>query len=342
MKKSAYADAAACAGAVIGAGFASGKEVTVFFARYGSHAIWLSMLSAVLMAALMLLCMNVARQKADDANKGSLLGQTPVCGIVTFLLLEITAGAMISAAGHLVSLLWGNRLAYPSGALGTLTAAWLMGRRDMKILSWASAILTLMLLTALMNGLVQPLEPSMVLAKPTGIPTLLKATFWAAGYAGMNMTLASGVACRCGSQKGNGQTAVVFGLLMMVLLMLSSIVYMARPEWFDAEFPLVAMLMQKGRSGYLFSILILYLSVLTTLVSVVYSMRSEAEATNCSGLLRLLLVFVMPVLLSRFGFSGIVERFYAPAGLLCLAIIFLPLWLRQRETHKAFFLDNSR
>ena len=342
MKKSAYADAAACAGAVIGAGFASGREITVFFARYGSHAIWLCMMSAVLMAALMLLCMNVAGQKADDATKPSFLGQNSFCGIVSFLLLEITAGAMISAAGHLVSLLWGNRLAYPSGALGTLTAAWVIGRRDLKILSWVSAILTLMLLTALMVCLAQPVEPSLVLTEPADIPTLVKAAFWAAGYAGMNVTLAAGVACQCGNQKGNGQTAFVFGLLMMVLLMVSSSVYTARPEWFDAEFPLVAMLMQKGRSGYLFSILILYLSVLTTLVSVVYSMRSAAEATNSSGLLRLLLVFVIPVLLSRFGFSGIVERFYAPAGLLCLAIIFLPLWLRQRETHKAFFLDNSR
>mgnify|MGYP003440824480 CR=1 FL=1 len=50
----------------------------------------------------------------------------------------------------------------------------------------------------------------------------------------------------------------------------------------------------------------------------------------------MLLVFVLPAALSRFGFSGIVERFYAPAGLLCLLIVFLPLCFRRRSGGQVF------
>ena len=39
--------ALACVGAVIGAGFASGREVVSFFSRYGVHGWWLIGLSAV-------------------------------------------------------------------------------------------------------------------------------------------------------------------------------------------------------------------------------------------------------------------------------------------------------
>ena len=337
MKKTAYTDAAACTGAVIGAGFASGKEIMAFFACYGIHAVWLSVLTSVLMAALMLLCMNSASANTHGENWLSLFDAEPLPGAAAFLLQAITAGAMIAAAGHLISLLWASKLAYPAGALGTMTAAWFMGRRHLKILSWASAVLMLMLLLALMICLAQPVRSSGSLAGRPDASALLKAAFRAAGYAGMNMTLAAGVVCRCGSEKGNGYTAFVFGFLMMMLLLLSSMLYAGRPEWLQAEFPLVALLTQKGRKGYLFSVLLLYLSVLTTLVSVVYAMRTAAEAKTRSRLSRLLLVFVLPAALSRFGFAGIVERFYAPAGLVCLAIVFLPLCLKRHGKGKGFF-----
>lgn len=337
MKKTPYADSVACAGAVIGAGFASGREVMAFFSRYGKHALWLSVLSAVLMAALMFLCMERAQQHQCGENWLALFGGNPLPGAAVFVLLAMTAGAMISAAGHLTALLWASRKAYPLGALGTMTAAWLMGRRDLKILSWASAVLTLLLLAALMICLAQPVHPSAMIAEHVDAPAVWKAAFRAAGYAGMNMTLAAGVACRCGSEKGNRDTAFAFGILMSVLLVMSSTLYAGKPEWIDAEFPLVALLAQKGRSGYLFSVLLLYLSVLTTLVSVVYAMRTAAEAKTKSGLSRMLLVFVLPAALSRFGFSGIVERFYAPAGLLCLLIVFLPLCFGRRSGGQVFF-----
>ena len=53
VKNSGAAGLAACLGAIIGAGFASGREVVAFFTRYGVHARWLFPLSA---AALALLC----------------------------------------------------------------------------------------------------------------------------------------------------------------------------------------------------------------------------------------------------------------------------------------------
>lgn len=53
MKDRCAGGAIACVGAVIGAGFASGREVVTFFSRYGAHSWWLILLSALVM---MLLC----------------------------------------------------------------------------------------------------------------------------------------------------------------------------------------------------------------------------------------------------------------------------------------------
>lgn len=51
-KNGGAAGMAACLGAIVGAGFASGREVVAFFTRYGVHARWLITLSAMTLALL--------------------------------------------------------------------------------------------------------------------------------------------------------------------------------------------------------------------------------------------------------------------------------------------------
>lgn len=65
-KNGGAAGMAACLGAIVGAGFASGREVVAFFTRYGVHARWLIPLSAMTLALLCALCMDVARRRGTD------------------------------------------------------------------------------------------------------------------------------------------------------------------------------------------------------------------------------------------------------------------------------------
>lgn len=69
-KNGGAAGMAACLGAIVGAGFASGREVVAFFTRYGVHARWLIPLSAMTLALLCALCMG----RCAAARHGSLVG----------------------------------------------------------------------------------------------------------------------------------------------------------------------------------------------------------------------------------------------------------------------------
>ena len=53
----------ACVGAVIGAGFVSGREIYSFFTRYGAASWGLILLAAVTMVFLCALCMRRAQQE---------------------------------------------------------------------------------------------------------------------------------------------------------------------------------------------------------------------------------------------------------------------------------------
>ena len=144
----------ACVGAVIGAGFVSGREIYSFFTRYGEASWGLILLSAATMVFLCTLCMRRAQQEQADCwcslqcFSGTKMGAL-ARGCVTALML-VTGGAMVSAAGHLTELLWPSSWAYPAGAVGTLLLAWLLGSRGVGPLSAVSGFLTFRLSDAAM------------------------------------------------------------------------------------------------------------------------------------------------------------------------------------------------
>ena len=82
-----------CAGAVVGAGFASGREIVSFFSQYGNLSWGMILLAAVMMGSLCWLTLN-------QANRNGKLAQ-----LCTAVLWSITAGAMIAAAGQMIALL---------------------------------------------------------------------------------------------------------------------------------------------------------------------------------------------------------------------------------------------
>ena len=75
----------------------------------------------------------------------------------------------------------------------------------------------------------------------------------------------------------------------------------------------------------------------------IYALRSAVEAYTESWSIRILLVITVPLAVSKVGFSDIVERLYAPAGLICLLIVFLPLLFKGFcRQEKQLFLDISK
>ena len=322
-----------CVGAVIGAGFASGREIIVFFTQYGTHGIWLIVLSAMVMAGLCFLCMRAAGNAAD-LQWCNLMRKQPVLQWSMLALLVITAGAMISAAGHMIALLWHHDRAYAVGAVGTLLAAWWMGFGSLKPLGLLGAVLTMALLCALMAALLH--EPKQIIPLSGNVENqvaFIDAVLRATGYAGMNMALANGVVWRCAKETRHaGRVAGMFGWLIGVLLMLGHCVYQRFPEVHTSEFPIIALLSAYGRSSYLFSIALLYLSIITTLTSVLYALRTAVEGYTEHWGVQVMLCLGLPLAISCIGFAGIIDRFYAPAGWLCLLIVFLPMFIAQNKT----------
>ena len=323
-----FGNAMICVGAVIGAGFASGREIVSFFSRYGGAAPGLIALAVLGMTAL---CALLLRHPRRDGGWRSLMGGRRVgaaAEICVMLLMILTGGAMISAAGHMVALLWPNEWAYSVGAVGTLALAWRLTRASLRPLSWLSAGLTVLLLLCLCAAFTLPPETQIRVER--GSPEVLSGAARAVAYASMNLTLAIGVVCRMENAKG---TPLWFGGMMALLLSVSHALYARHPSLFEEAFPLVKLLAAFGRAGFGVSAVLMYLSVFTSLTAVLCALRSglEAHLPRVAAIPAL----GLPLAVSCIGFSGIVDGLYAPAGLVCLACIYGPLSVKNRVLDKS-------
>ena len=332
MKRSERSAIAACVGAVIGAGFASGQEIVTFFSRYGAHSWWLVALCAMVMAGMCWLCMRSAARRTQAQSWCEIFAQNG-CGarLCTVLLMVVTAGAMVAAAGQIAALVWASEWAYALGSVGTLLLAWKLGFRSLGLFGRLGGVLAGLLLLANAAALLLLSEESSVsLSAAVSGGMLLQAVVEAMAYAAMNMTLSIGVVCRCGqcSDASRKRISMGFGIMMAVLLGLSNAVYVRYPYAAAGTFPMVALMARFGVQGYFASAALLYLAILSTLASVLYALRTAVECSVPGKELVAVLTLGLPLLLSFAGFDSIVQRGYAPAGLVCMLLVFAPLVLK--------------
>ncbi|MEG0638443.1 MAG: hypothetical protein RR824_00280 [Clostridia bacterium] len=337
MKNRFAGGAIACVGAVIGAGFASGREIYTFFTRYGIHSWWLILLAAGFMAFLCALCLREASSTCM-LRWCALYQQKPKTVAVAAracatVLTAMIGGAMISASGHMVALLWNCEWAYPIGAVGTLFLAWIMGFGSVKPLTLVSGVLTsLMLLLLLLLIAREPVPTVVSMQVSPSFGTLAWAAARAIGYASMNLTLSISVVCKCAkrTQRSACRMAVLFGMLLVVLLFVSNYLYLKHPELDDAAFPIVKLLSAFGQAGFVLSVALLYLAVLATLIAILNTLRSAVEVPVHKPVLSTCITLGLPLLISVIGFTEIVQSLYAPAGLCCLLVVFVPLMNRKK------------
>lgn len=332
----------ACVGAVIGAGFVSGREIYSFFTRYGAASWGLILLAAVTMVFLCALCMRRAQQENagcwcglkcfSDTKLGALAR-----GCVAMLML-VTGGAMVSAAGHLVQLLWPSEWAYPLGAAGTLILAWMLGFRGVGPLSAVSGFLTVFFIGVMLVLLRRPGMGESVVQEQTPPGGLIFAAIRAVAYGSMNMTVAIGVTCRV--EKGArgcrccDRRALMTGLVLTGLLFGANALYLRFPGLQQEAFPIVRLFRSFRRTGYVVCVALLYLAVLTTLTAVLYALRDDLDSRGVKPPLSAALTMGLPLAVSAVGFVGIVDGLYTPVGLGCLGLVFLPMLFSGRSPRR--------
>ena len=307
MRSSAWA----IVGAVIGAGFASGREVAAFFSRYGVLS-WLGVATA--MAVIAWIGLGVMRSPGvPDTWRDRWPGR--VWQGMFIALLAATGGAMLAGAGEIAALTLPLRGSYWMGMLSTLCLAWWLSERRLTGLALISRVLTACLVAMMVLGLALPrLRGVWVEDAPAwaGLPASLLRGLC---YGGFNVALASPVldeAAGALSLREKRLCALRASLILGAVLALGNAVLLRHPALLGAPLPYVALMGLWGRWGMTLGALALYLAVLTTFVSCLRGLRA---------LLRRRWSVCLPIAVALLGFTGAVDGLYPMLGGGCFLLL---------------------
>jgi len=307
-------------GAMIGAGFASGREQMQFFSRYGVFSWILILFAGTMMTILILRVMNKGKHGMENLFR---MGKLQKAGQGTvILLLAATAGGMTAAAGELAALTLPVHSARWLGMGISLTLCLFLSRYSLGSLTWLGKILIPLLLLAYLLCLRLPARES--IEKSLSAEEIILAIFQVIGYAGMNVMLSAGILCRAGSecrQRGRCRTAAWAGGVITGILLMGNFALLSHPELEGKALPMVILLQQYGLEGYYLSAAVLYLAVITTLIAVL-----QALTEMMKGWVRNILpvTWLIAALTALVGFERIVAFAYPVLGIFCFLIILLP------------------
>ena len=297
MKRETRRAALAIVGAVIGAGFASGRELCAFFSRYGIFS-W-----GGIVCAVMTIVWSLGRLRR--------LPEHLIWRIAFGLLTAVTGGAMLACAGEIAALALPIHGAYGVGmALVMLLTVLANGKTA--LLSGVSRLLMLCLLTLLAAGLLLPGQ-GVALGDCGSMP---QAAISGVCYGGFNAALALPVIAEM--EEDRRQAALrCAGIALLLLLAAGNGVMLRHPELRGETMPLILLAGRLGKPGYYACCATMGLAVLTTAIAADKGLSAVLpDGWRMFGRVLMLSAALL-------GFKQIVAWLYPALGAACFLILIL-------------------
>ncbi|WP_438448653.1 YkvI family membrane protein [Gorillibacterium sp. sgz5001074] len=326
-------------GTIVGAGFASGKEILLFFTRYGWMATATIAAATVLFVWLGTKLMNAAHEigatSYEDLNKelfGERMGKW--ISLVTLVVLFGVTSVMLAGAGSLFAEHLG--IPYQIGLFITLLLTYLLLQRGMNaILAVNSIVVPVMLLftfaivwtTFRLPGAGNWLE----LTSPY---PWHRVWFDSILYTAYNLALAQAVLVPLGrtveDRKIRLWGGVLGGIGIGVLLLACHYALSARmPGITGYEIPMGHLIGPLGRTVQGLYILVIFGEILTTFLSNVYGIALQLqERTGLHNRLVIPAILAGCYLVSQAGFGQLLEVLYPSIGLVSLIWLVMVMWRR--------------
>lgn len=305
---------------VVGAGFASGREIMCFFTRHGTSA-WAAVVCTLCMLALLFLRLPAQLERMDCPSLGALcrlcLGNRlgALCGWLFFLLFAITGGAMLAACAELTALVLNIRHAYALGMAVSLSLGAVLAARGLYGLALPGAMLCLLVPSLLFRLLSLPAGESCFL--PAMVPEMpVHAVLYGTAYGALSAAQLAGMLplLRALGSCARRRAVLLFATLFGLFLVLGVAVCRRHfPALVHQAMPFVFLSRQLGPGGYLLVAACLYAAALSTFCAMLAGLRA----------LPLPLAAAVCLLFALLGFGDLIASAYPVLGALCAGLLLL-------------------
>jgi uncharacterized membrane protein YkvI len=321
-------------GTIVGAGLASGKEITQFFTSFGIK----SFLGIVLCGAFYIIMGTIIAKISVNYNLNSysnvmklispnIFGK--LTGVITTLYLISSASIIIAGSGALINQFFGLPRIVGSLIMIALASFFLLRGTDglIEVNSFIvpALIITITTLTILYFLFCKEMVTLDNIAsfKPKKEGVLFSTIL----YAGYNILCSSGVLVPLSNQMKKSKTMIIgisFGAIGLSLLccMINLMLLINQPYTYEYEIPLLFVAQRFGPVAQALLLVIIWLEMFSTEVSDVYSISKTLEQSfNIKFKNGIFLVLAIALPISQVGFTNLISTLYPLFGILSLIFI---------------------
>lgn len=322
-------------GTIVGAGLASGKEITEFFTQYGTE----SFLGIIICGAFYILISCIISKISIDYNLNSysdvmntispnIFGK--LTGLITTFFLISSASIILAGSGALIHQFFGIPKIVGSLIMILIAIFFLLrdteGLIEINSFIVPALIFTLTLITILYFAFCKDtISFKNILSFPPRKSGIIASTVL---YLGYNTLSASGVLVPLSNQMKKTKImiiGVVAGAtgLTMLCLMINLLLTVNQPYIFKYEIPLLFVANRFGNLVQALLLVIIWLEMFSTEVSDIYSISKTLNKTfNVEFKKAIFIVIIFALLISQFGFGNLINKLYPIFGMLSLIFIF--------------------
>ncbi|WP_246943796.1 hypothetical protein [Bacillus pinisoli] len=318
--------AATYIGTIVGAGFATGKEVVQFFSQYGMIGIIGILISGYLFIWIGMKSMLIAKridansyQEVNEYLFGEKTGRI-INSILLFMLFGVTS-VMLSGTGAVFREQLG--LSAQLGILLTLILCYFAVIRGMRGLLFVNSIIVpLMLLFSIIVITAFP-DSTIHYGDSSNIGKILLSSL---AYASYNLVLGQAVLVPLGRDSANERIikwgGFLGGLGLTFILITSHFALITIPNVTAYSIPMAEVIKVIGTVIHLLFILVIYGEIYTTLIGNVYGIARKLSASETPKNAIIISVLLVCYFISLIGFDSLVKYLYPLFGYMgCVVLL---------------------
>ena len=316
-------------GSIVGSGFISGKEIVVFFSRFGVYSFPCIFLAFIILFVLIKLLLDYGPSSIERLNNSK------IAFFINFAISLFFSAAMF--AGIIKLLNFENKIISFLIFSFVLLLSFFVFRFGIGSLNKINLILVPFMLILFVGLLFSKFSlKSLQFSSSFGGVSFIYSILYVFLNTANGGVLISTMAKKL-SVKQKTQVAFFSALTLSVVLLIANVVLLLNPTSFDCAMPLVSIF-----SGvrHLIMTIVVFVGCLTTLLTLVYSLSTSLRGLCKNEFFIYFASVILPLLLSLCGFNFIVEYLYPIASVLGIYLLcelsFIPLFKRKyKKKHSA-------
>lgn len=297
-------------GVVFGCGLISGKEIVVYFSKFG----YISLPLLLIVLALFFVVFNILLKIGDKVYNR--LKNNKISFFINIVSSIIFAAAMFAADRNLLN--FDNFCIKIFLFLIIFALCLLIFKKGIKSLNKLNIFLIPISIVIFIFILIQKIDHSLSFFEGSNQNL---APFYSFLYVALNLSTGALLIASLGrslSKKQKAQVSFLSALVLCLILLIANVVLLQNPYVYSAQMPLLSLF--KGQEKIILNIIVL-IGCNTTLLTLVYSISSSMRGLCKNEILIFVTSIIVPYICSFLGFAFIVTYLYPLAS--TLGVLFL-------------------